>query len=123
VLSPGLPLALRANYVRLFDEAYLRTAKPVREVALSEELPQLIGAIAAELARFVEELPFLNLADELEPRAVASYLCCDVLPTLAIYFGEWWTLPPAAHAVSSSGVYPLLVAHPWMRPRLTVLYE
>ena len=96
LLIADLPIALRGNYVRLFFEAFLRTEKPVREVATSDDLPQLIAALSGELSSFVDELPFLNLADEPEARARASYFCYDVLPTLSEYFREHFSTRRAA---------------------------
>lgn len=86
LLEPQMLVTLRTNYVRLLDEAFLATERPVHELTSSDDLPRLLSSFAAQLADFATVLPSANLAEEPAVLEEALFLCHEVLPIFGRYY-------------------------------------
>ena len=94
LLLTDLPTPLRANYLRLLDEAYLVTAKPLINDLATDDFVELLVSLEARIAAFVARV---DAADDVdledgetqeaqEAEAEASFLLDDVLPMITHFF-------------------------------------
>ena len=89
LLKPELLRPLRANYLLLYEEAYLITDRPVKEVPTHDALPQLITAMTEHVAAFVRGPladPTTSWNDDEEALAEAAFVCDGVVPTMGTFY-------------------------------------